>query len=262
VINGDAPLQYYRYADGNIGTKPATAFDSAGIPDNGQYVNGVTIAPGLQFTHSDRMAAQFDGVDDYIKLPSNVFGNFPGGGPITFETWFNSTTSGVILGQTGAGSVPGTPGNPAGWVPAISLGTDGKIRAEMFWHGFVGPMTSPLSYNDGQWHHIVSTFEGNVEKLYIDGVFIGQVGVVQSAYAGAYDYYLGTGYTNGWPGGNGGWHFFNGRLDESAIYDRALNVAEIRAHYFAGITDIPEPGTLGLLALSGLALIGRRTRKA
>ena len=49
-----------------------------------------------------------------------------------------------------------------------------------------------------------------------------------------YKYQLGTGYTNGWAGGNGGWYNFKGQIDEVAVYQRPLTPQEIRSVYLAG----------------------------
>ena len=47
--------------------------------------------------------------------------------------------------------------------------------------------------------------------------------------------------------------FFNGLIDDVAVYNRALSAQEIYQIY-----SIPEPATLLLLGLGGLALRKRR----
>ena len=138
----------------------------------------------------------------------------------------------MILSQTIAGATPGG-AIAGGYVPVVQLGTDGKIRSTMFWHGDVNArIVSPgtTTYNDGQWHHVAVTSAGGIETLYLDGVAAGQQSRPQVAYAAAYSYVLGTGQTSQWAGGNGGWQFFSGQLDEAAIYRRALTAAEIAEH--------------------------------
>ena len=95
------------------------------------------------------------------------------------------------------------------------------------------------TYNDGQWHHVAVTYANGVESLYLDGVLVGQQSAGEVAYAGGYDYFLGTGYTASWSGGNGGWHYFQGRLDEAAVYSRALTATEVAARYAAAGNAVP-----------------------
>jgi len=56
------------------------------------------------------------------------------------------------------------------------------------------------------------------------------------------------------------YQFYNGGLDEVAIYDRSLAGEELREHHVAGV---PEPSTFVLLAvgLAGTACYSIRRRK-
>ena len=54
--------------------------------------------------------------------------------------------------------------------------------------------------------------------------------------------------------------FFPGRLDEVAIYNRALTPEEVFEHYTVGITGVPEPSSVILLA-GGFLLLGHRFRR-
>src|SRR5262249_57544453 len=98
------------------------ANDVRGV-QNGTLVNGAGFAPG-KFGQAFRL----DGIDDFVRLPAN-FLPYPTAGtstaPLSFETWFQTTTGGVILGQQG----------PGGYVPAVYVGTDGRLRVQMFWKG-------------------------------------------------------------------------------------------------------------------------------
>jgi hypothetical protein len=90
---------------------------------------------------------------------------------------------------------------------------------------------------------VAVTYANGVETLYIDGTAVGSQSVTQTSYDSAYSYFLGTGYTSSWPGGNGGWHFFSGKLDEAAIYQRALTSNEVAQHFAAGGVSGPPPVT-------------------
>ena len=203
------------------------AFDSAGT-NNGTLVNGVGFAPaevGSGFALS--------GGSDYVALPRNIF-PYPATGsgtsPFSFEVWFSTTAGGVILGQQT--TVPFTA--PGAYVPALYVGTDGKLYAALFWNNFVR-LISSATVNDGNFHHVAVTFNGTTEVLYLDGAAIGSTPFTQQSYAANYQYQLGTGYTaGGWPAANGTWYSFNGIIDEASLYSRALTAAEVAAIFNAG----------------------------
>ena len=53
-------------------------------------------------------------------------------------------------------------------------------------------------------------------------------------------------------------HYFSGMIDEVLVYDRPLSAAEI-GNYYQSIA--PEPATMGMLVLGGLALMRRRSKR-
>jgi len=205
-------------ADGNV--NDATGLYNATVGGNAAF------APGKV-----GQAFSFDGSQSpYVALPAGAFPTEPSASPFTFETWFQTSGSagGVILG-----SQSGTPyaGVPGGWTPAIYVGTDGLLYAQMFWstNGFQTVASRNVPVNDGQWHHVAVTYDGSTEIVYLDGASIGTISPLTQANNGTPLYYqLGTGYTgNGWPAVNGVWFTFTGLIDEATVYSRALSAAEI-----------------------------------
>lgn len=171
--------------------------------------------------------------DDYVQLPTNIFPvptTGEGFAPFSFEVWFQTTYSGVILGQQdSAPFTPPTNGN----VPALYIGTNGTLYASLFWGGGL-QLQSALPVNDGRFHHAVITFDGSSEALYLDGSWLASTPFVQQGYADNYSYQLGTGWSDEWPGAPGGWFPFKGIIDEASLYSRALVPAEIKALFDAG----------------------------
>jgi sugar lactone lactonase YvrE len=181
-------------------------------------------------------AFSFDGSTGYVRLPDN-FLPYPATGtstaPLSFETWFRTSTGGVIMGQQGAS---------AGYVPAVYVGTDGKLRAELFWGGSVNPMVSAAVVNDGQWHHVAVTYNGTSETVYLDGASIGSKPFTQTSYNTSYQYRLGTGLAGNWPAApTSGSYYFNGQIDEPTFYTRALSAAEVQGIVAAGSAGKTPP---------------------
>jgi hypothetical protein len=220
-------------------TGGASAADFSGSGQHAAYVNQPVLgAPGAI---AGGTSVSLNGLNQYVALPRVPFGdaNSAGSYTLSFETWFRAApgSSGVILSQAGAGAAPGG-AIPSGYVPVVHLGADGRVRSSLYWHGDANRrLVSPgAAYSDGRWHHVAVTYANGVETLYLDGVLAGQQAQPIVPYAPAYDFFLGTGQTSLWEAGNGGWHFFNGQLDEAGLYSRALTPAEIAEHFAAGDT--------------------------
>lgn len=182
-------------------------------------------------------AFAFNGSNGYVALPDNLFPfpttAFNSGTPFSFELWFKTATSGVILGQQD-GTVAPYAANPIGYVPAIYVGTDGKLRVEMFWKGAIAPLTSAGVVNNNAFHHVAVIYTGTTQTVYLDGGSMGSSPHTQTPYNTLYKYQLGTGFTTNWPGATAGWSNFNGVIDEATLYLRALTAAEVQSIYTAG----------------------------
>jgi lysophospholipase L1-like esterase len=84
----------------------------------------------------------------------------------------------------------------------------------------------------GVWTHVAATFDGVTTTLYINGTAVAsEVSTLNALGNSIQPYSLGwTSQTN-----FGTDRFFDGRLDEIAVYDRALSAAEINQLYNAGL---------------------------
>jgi hypothetical protein len=175
----------------------------------------------------------FNGANAHVALTPNLFFNYPtsgaGNGPFSFELWFSTRAGGVILGQQNTAPLTA----PNAYVPAIYVGTDGKLYVAMFWDLFAR-IISPGTVNDGAFHHVAVTYDGTTETVYLDGTVIGSRFFTQLGYASTYNYQLGTGYTGGWPAANNGWFNFAGIIDEASLYNRALAASEVLGIFLAG----------------------------
>jgi hypothetical protein len=241
VVAADAPTAYWRLND----SAPTTAVDQTGN-FNATYVNFTSSSLGQAGPLSNdptSAAVSFNGSNQYVSLPDAF--HFPAlGGSTAYSVsvgvWFNTTSSGVILGQTDGTGVPGGAAPTGGWVPALYVGTDGHVYANLFWHGPVASLFSPGVYNDGQWHQVVDVYSSGVETLYLDGNAVAARTVSTVPYSTSYSYTLGVGYTAFWPATNGGWSFFNGQLSEVSVYSGGLSAQQVAAQFVsASIPRLP-----------------------
>jgi len=95
-------------------------------------------------------------------------------------------------------------------------------------------ISSLAAVNDGAWHHVVGTYTGgaNGMKLYVDGVYQGQGTATPVSLTGFWR--AGADDLTGWPSAPD--PYYDGSLDELAVYTTSLSAARVLAHYTAGTT--------------------------
>ena len=192
------------------------AFDAVGT-NHGSANNGASYVEGKV-----GQGFVFDGVNDYVNIPDAAALRPES---ITLEAWasFNSVSGPIIARARGSG-IQNT------YILYLDNNTLKGFITDAAVAGVV--VSYHLSPVFGQWYHLGFSFD-NVTKeqaLYVNGV---RVATVQSDRTIGYDTHpvlVGGDIDNGVPG-----FPFNGRIDEAAIYNRALTTAEMAAIHVAGI---------------------------
>ena len=235
------------------------------------YSNNLRCDPGLvayyNFEEGEGNKLKNKAVGPYGNIryaPENLDGTFGDGSDgTTFPTWvedggrwpgkgaldFNSES--YVQANDGSLDINKTFTIEA-WVKPVSYNVtylSVAKRRNHFWFGITGNGHSQgagkvyfYSYGDGpwgtyrystsllnlnQWYHISATYNGVTRKIYING------GKPEDTYSSS------AGLIKGNPevltlGYNYSTEFFNGTIDEVAIYNRALTEDEIKQHYRMG----------------------------
>ncbi len=204
-----------------------TIIDSSGQGNNGTNNEAVYGSLGKLKT-----CLNFDGSNDIITGPSS--NNITGDNlqTITFSAWVKhnySGDNGYIASLKRQSSASTLISLDAGNNGAGSLGflTRNNANTTHSWLNYDG------GYNDSQWHHLTAVVNGLTRKLYIDGV------ERNSDNQGMQNVTGNTASFN-----VGGFHqshsnlYFNGSIDEVAIWRRALSSEEILNNYKRGALNI------------------------
>ncbi len=116
-----------------------------------------------------------------------------------------------------------------------------------------GNVIGPNRVDDGQWHQLTGVFDGtNSQALYIDGQFAASETNATTPVAG----------NSGdlWIGGDpdsGASQFFNGVIDEVAIFTNALSAAQIQQLFFSATNVVVSPPKFTLATVSNVPPGGR-----
>lgn len=206
----------------------STASDWSGGSDltlSGGYTRDLAGAiPG----ESDRRATRFGGFSGFGATDKKIIG------PQTFsiEAWVRTDTNNGSGGKI-AGFGSSRTGLSSNYDRHIYMESNGRITFGVN-AGSQRTITSPSSYNDAQWHHVVATLgSGGGMVLYVDGARVAQRTDTASA-----EYYYGYWRVGGdrtWAGNS----YFRGDIDEVAVYTTPLSRQSVEAHYAASGRTVP-----------------------
>lgn len=265
VVTSYAQIPSYVPTNGLVGYWPfnGNANDVSGNGNNGT-VNGATLTADRNGNANN--AYSFNGLNNYIQLPFLTAIN--NASKLTLSFWLNTNLafpnspftvkSGAIFAHWIDNSAPSGP-----------IGLQYSITAS----GQTGPAViggigsgSISSIIPNTWSNIVFIFDGSQPsdkklQLYVNGVFVEYI--IQSPTLTITN--LGSLANRSVIGANVGpyngspvYNFFNGKLDDIAIYNRALSQSEITGLYNAGTNTclpsyLPTSGLVGYWPFCGNA---------
>jgi hypothetical protein len=272
VLNS-APMGYWR-----IGETTSPALDSASAPgspqsgaQNGSYsgflanlgqdgprptdvVNAQALV-GFEATNAaPAFAGNTDGGNDVVTILDPGVFNFAATRTFTIEAWVN----GAAAQEDGAAIVAKGVG---GGGEQFSLDVVGGRYRFYCWDGGVPNtpfITSATVGPNAAWQHVVGVLDqpAGRMKIYVNGVEVGS-GVPRPTIINT-THEVSIGARKG--GGSPNYDLnFAGRIDEVAIYNRALSPAEVLAHFNAAFTNNPSSGADTNDAVFGLELVAAET---
>lgn len=194
------------------------------------------------------LCCDFDGVNDHVVVGDVAAAQFERTDPFSVCAWIRTTSSAsfdaIISKLDGSSPFPGweflvDSANDELVLQLINTVTTDHLRVDTS-----GASPAP---NDGQWHHVVVTYDGSSTPggvtFYIDGTPQSNSTVTDT---------LGSTIATTTPlqiGARDGTNLpFQGRIDDAGIYDKELSGAEVTAVYGAGDPpDLTSAGPTGNL---------------
>ena len=221
----NSPISYWQFDEGS----GITAYDFIGGNDGTIY--------GAEWTTGQVGGAlSFDGLDDYVELgsPANLddlpLDNF------TVSAWIYDKHNAATIW----GTIIGSEDRHYGWSFRTFSNAEGDRSLNFqVWYSttFARSWSSDGTILQNTWHHVAAVWDANTKtaKLYIDGIEPSY----QTAIAGAGIYRTDASKNKeiGRIPHVGGVQYFNGVIDEVAIYNRALSAEEVWELYLDGLSD-------------------------
>ncbi|MCD4745396.1 MAG: choice-of-anchor D domain-containing protein [Bacteroidales bacterium] len=215
VNSGDHPFDLSNSSpcinagDPSTTTGDVGEYDLAGNPRIQYGIIDIGAYEAFQPDNFPGTALKFNGIDDYVSVPSNTSLNTP---QFTVEFWVAMNNPGNWQGILDKGRntnndwyfLTGSPGQTEGVIFGIG---NGSSRHEISY-----------SWYDTLWHHVAGTYDGTTMKLYVDGVLCNYD--THSFSSTTNNITFGIRHDQSWP--------FEGKIDEIAIWNDALTVTEIR----------------------------------
>jgi autotransporter-associated beta strand protein len=256
-VGSNSPIAWWR-----LGESSGTTADnegSIGSAVDGTYVGGVALGqPSLLLSDMGNTSAYFDGSNDLVTIPDHDDINLvPSFTERTIEMWLKAedVASRQVIYEEGGGT-HGMGIYTLGGKIYLGVWTDAGATMSAFASGDI---------EADQVYHLVMSFDSdNALVGYLNGVAFdtitaglspmlshsGDIGIGAMSAATFF-------HDTGADGGTFGW-YFQGWIDEFAIYDTALSAEDVLALYSTGM-PVAEPAGLGLI---GLALLGMKKKRS
>lgn len=213
------------FIDGSyIGFTPSSASDFSGLNNNGTYYGNAYITTTSAFIGN---SLKLDGTGDWVVIDDNTDFQFDGNGYFTLSTWVNwdgqsSTNKFLSIGEGDS-------------KPSVSIGVNAWTQNDRHIYFYVANSTTAVSASSSdyilpynEWVLITGVRDGTISRLYINGSLVSETsGDAQGMDLSAEHLDIGSQEEHDYLD-------FKGKLDEVAVWNRALSADEITTLYNGG----------------------------
>lgn len=220
LVIAQGPLFFHRLAE----TSGTTANDASGNGRTGTY-NGSPTLNQASLVDGDTANASvtFDGTNDFDEIADASWMDVTT--QVSWSIWCRADSS-----VTGARLLWGRDNfsTQRAWIIQT---TTTALQTVLYTGGGTRTHTATVAIRDGVRHHIVVTYDGVNLRMYVDGIRVYKAAETNTINAITQPIQIGV---------VSGAGFWQGELDEAAMWNRALSEAEIRQQWQAGSSDLRQ----------------------
>ena len=180
---------------------------------------GTSVGSGLTEDRHSLYSMDFDGNNDYIDT-GYAFTSLTS---FSISAWFKSDDT-----STAAQAIVSSRINSIGTSQGLDLNISSDILYARVFNNGATEVTTAFT-DTASWHHVAMIYNGTTLEMYLDGVSKGTA-------TGVYTNSAANWLIGKW---NAGANYFNGKIDETAIFSRALSTSEITTLYNNGAPSNP-----------------------
>ena len=228
-VMDDGPLFYWRFGESS-GT---TANDAVGRLNGIRAGTTAPVAPGAILGDPDG-AYGFAGGATASRVYTAT--QIPDQQEFAAEAWIKTTTAtgGRIIGFSN-----GSAGSSGKSDRHVYMQNNGKLTFGVATDS-LQTITTPKSYNDGKFHHVVAQLSKNGMELFVDGSREANKASVFAATEYNAFWRVGGDTLSGWPSRPTS-DYFAGTIDEVAVYPFALTAGQVSKHWSISGWGVPLP---------------------
>ena len=231
ALTGGGLVGHWSFDGKYVNWATGQALDSSGNGRNGSLVNmSTTTSPAIG---KIGQALALSGNNDAVSVSSA--GLPSGNAPRSLSVWIKTLQAPASSNYPGIVEY-GTRVNNQNYLLSL-FPANGQLQGNCniqgtvgisFW-GSNGTACAGVAVNDGKWHHVVVTYDGTSNRIYLDGVLKNTQtpSPSPSTVLGSALVISETSNTNGIPP-------FQGSIDDVRIYNRAISPSEVQALYNLG----------------------------
>jgi hypothetical protein len=217
LVQGDGPISYWRLGDAG-----GAIADSGTGGNTGTATGGVSTGVSGALAGDTNAAMSFNGSTGYVAI--NDKASLDQAGDFAIELWArpDSVSKSQVLVQKSSG------GSFSGWQYRLGITSGGDWRGTVFVGGSSFAVTSSVRPAVNRWDHLVFQRSGDSLLLYVNGTLAGTASVTGPINTS-------TGILAIGRAGSSNADYFQGTIDEVALYGHALSPTSIQAHYEAAL---------------------------
>lgn len=236
-VLADSPAGYWRLDEAPYTMRPAPVADNLGTMGNG--ADAAYSSQARNSSTGPSPASGFGGFganNSCLTLPdANAFVS-------ANQPLLNGRAAFTVMGWIKRGPTHTTRGGYFGQNDLLEFGDSGDLNVESWISAAGGNIVQPHGLVDNQWAFICLTGDGNANKLFVNGVMVGERNQTVVDY--------GTTTFNFNVGGGGIFNatgdFFRGEIDEVAIFGHAVTPGRVQQLYDAALSNA-GPGLVNSL---------------